>query len=136
MLPAQSNELNNDLCNEGPSSSMKWIANQQYSQQEIQLQLDSGPTNEIDSDLHSNEVTSAPGVAKHMWKRGRPVRVVHDRLLSLEEERIRIEKQKLLEKKRCNNIRLKMEKDRLEIERQRNILLEKLLVAVETVVNR
>ena len=51
--------------------------------------------------------------------------LVHDRLLNLEEERIRIEKQKLLEKKRCNNIRLKMEKDRLEIERQRNVLLEK-----------
>lgn len=50
---------------------------------------------------------------------------VHDRLLNLEEERIRIEKQKLLEKKRCNNIRLKMEKDRIEIERHRNVLLEK-----------
>lgn len=53
--------------------------------------------------------------------------LVHDRLLNLEEERIKIEKQKLLEKKRCNNIRLKMEKDRLEIEKQRNILLEKLV---------
>lgn len=51
--------------------------------------------------------------------------LVHDRLLNLEEERIRIEKQKLLEKKRCNNIRLKMEKDRIEIERHRNVLLEK-----------
>lgn len=51
--------------------------------------------------------------------------LVHDKLLTLEEERIRIEKQKLLEKKRCNNIRIKLEKDRLEIEKQRNVLLEK-----------
>ncbi|CAK1602833.1 unnamed protein product [Parnassius mnemosyne] len=134
---AQSSVANDNLGNVDPTaSSMKWSTDQhQFTQSEIEMRLD-GISNNIDPVLESNEVTSAPNAEKPLWKRGRPVRLVHDRLLSLEEERIRIEKQKLLEKKRCNNIRLKLEKERLEIERQRNILLEKLLVAVEAVVHR
>lgn len=58
--------------------------------------------------------------------------LVNERLINLEEERIKVEKQKLLEKKRCNNIRLKIEKERLEIERHRNFLLEKYVLAIQT----
>ncbi|CAG4997952.1 unnamed protein product [Parnassius apollo] len=134
---AQSSVADDNLGNVDPSaSSMKWSTDQQqFSQSEIEMRLD-GISNNIDAGVESNEVTSAPNAEKPLWKRERPVRLVHDRLLGLEEERIRVEKQKLLEKKRCNNIRLKLEKERLEIERQRIILLEKLLVAVEAVVHR
>ncbi|XP_026757333.1 uncharacterized protein LOC128202392 isoform X2 [Galleria mellonella] len=119
------------------SNSMKWSTDpQHYTQTDIGISLEDGINTDSDIGMGSTEMSSAPASGKPLWKRGRPVRLVHDRLLNLEEERIRIEKQKLLEKKRCNNIRLKMEKDRLEIERQRNLLLEKLLVAVEAVVHR
>ncbi|XP_059046181.1 myb/SANT-like DNA-binding domain-containing protein 4 [Achroia grisella] len=130
--------LNNDICNQDPSTStMKWSTDaQHYTQADIGISLEDGISADPDIGMSSNEISSVPTNGKPLWKRGRPVRLVHDRLLNLEEERIRIEKQKLLEKKRCNNIRLKMEKDRLEIERQRNLLLEKLLVAVEAVVHR
>ncbi|XP_061707983.1 uncharacterized protein LOC133518329 isoform X2 [Cydia pomonella] len=119
------------------SNHMKWSSDpQHFTQADIDMSLDDGVGDGVDQAMGANEVSSAPVTGKPLWKRGRPVRLVHDRLLNLEEERIRIEKQKLLEKKRCNNIRLKMEKDRLEIERQRNMLLEKLLVAVEAVARR
>ncbi|XP_063530019.1 myb/SANT-like DNA-binding domain-containing protein 4 isoform X2 [Cydia strobilella] len=137
MVPSQSN-VSNEICSSDPStSSMKWPSDSQhFTQADIDMSLDDGVGGDMDQAMGSNEVSSAPVTGKPLWKRGRPVRLVHDRLLNLEEERIRIEKQKLLEKKRCNNIRLKMEKDRLEIERQRNMLLEKLLVAVEAVAHR
>ncbi|XP_013201251.2 uncharacterized protein LOC106143663 isoform X3 [Amyelois transitella] len=134
----QSNIITEDLCNPDPSTStMKWSMDPtQYTQADIGISLDNGLGTESDIGMESKEVTSAPLPGKPLWKRGRPVRHVHDRLLNLEEERIRIEKQKLLEKKRSNNIRFKIEKDRLDIEKQRNLLLEKLLVAVEAVANR
>ncbi|XP_026757332.1 myb/SANT-like DNA-binding domain-containing protein 4 isoform X1 [Galleria mellonella] len=137
MTVTQAN-VNDDICNEDPSTStMKWSTDpQHYTQTDIGISLEDGINTDSDIGMGSTEMSSAPASGKPLWKRGRPVRLVHDRLLNLEEERIRIEKQKLLEKKRCNNIRLKMEKDRLEIERQRNLLLEKLLVAVEAVVHR
>ncbi|CAB3250393.1 unnamed protein product [Arctia plantaginis] len=135
MAPSQSTGPGDDLCSVDPSTSgLKWPTDaQHFSAAEIEMSLQDGVGADPDAGMGPNEVSSAPAAGKPLWKRGRPVRLVHDRLLNLEEERIRIEKQKLLEKKRCNNIRLKMEKDRLEIERQRNILLEKLLVAVQTV---
>ncbi|XP_072937134.1 uncharacterized protein [Epargyreus clarus] len=127
----------NDMCNTHPSTSnMKWPPEPHFTQTDMEgMGTDPDMGADPDMGMGSNEVSSAP-VGKPLWKKGRPVRLVHDRLLNLEEERIRIEKQKLLEKKRCNNIRLKMERDRLEIEKQRNVLLEKLLVAVEAVVQR
>ncbi|XP_049869198.1 myb/SANT-like DNA-binding domain-containing protein 4 [Pectinophora gossypiella] len=135
MVPTQSHATD-DMCGDPSTSNMKWPTDPQHFAQEIEMNLDDGIPTDPDNGLGSNEVSSAPIAGKPMWKRGRPVRLVHDRLLNLEEERIRIEKQKLLEKKRCNNIKLKMEKDRLEIERQRNVLLEKLLMAVEVVAHR
>lgn len=126
-----------DLCNDDPSTSMKWTAEAHQFQANIEMSLEDEVTMEPDPGLGTNGVTSTPSVdGKALWKRGRPARLVHDKLLTLEEERIRIEKQKLLEKKRCNNIRIKLERDKLEIERQRNTLLEKLLVAVEAVARR
>lgn len=138
MAPTQSTGPTDDLCSADPStSSMKWPSeSQHFTAADIEMSLGDGVVTDPDAGMGPNEVSSAPVLGKPLWKRGRPVRLVHDRLLNLEEERIRIEKQKLLEKKRCNNIRLKMEKDRLEIERQRNVLLEKLLVAVEAVAHR
>ncbi|KAM3964758.1 uncharacterized protein ACR2FA_001148 [Aphomia sociella] len=138
MTTADTNGVNDSMCNQDPSTStMKWSTDpQHYTQADIGISLQEHIDTDPDIGIGSNDMTSVPAAGKPLWKRGRPVRLVHDRLLNLEEERIRIEKQKLLEKKRCNNIRLKMEKDRLEIERQRNLLLEKLLVAVEAVVHR
>ncbi|PZC81185.1 hypothetical protein B5X24_HaOG213286 [Helicoverpa armigera] len=119
------------------NNTMKWPSDSQhFTAADIEMSLGDGVVTDPDAGMGPNEVSSGPVTGKPLWKRGKPVRLVHDRLLNLEEERIRIEKQKLLEKKRCNNIRLKMEKDRLEIERQRNVLLEKLLVAVEAVAHR
>ncbi|KAF9409394.1 hypothetical protein HW555_011218 [Spodoptera exigua] len=136
--PTQSTGPTDDMCGADPSTSnMKWPSDSQhFTPADIEMSLGDGVVTDPDAGMGPNEVSSAPVTGKPLWKRGRPVRLVHDRLLNLEEERIRIEKQKLLEKKRCNNIRLKMEKDRLEIERQRNVLLEKLLVAVEAVAHR
>ncbi|XP_075992617.1 uncharacterized protein LOC142987617 [Anticarsia gemmatalis] len=138
MAPTQSTGPSDDICSADPSASgLKWPTDSQhFTAAEIEMSLADGVGTDPDAGMGPNEVSSAPVTGKPLWKRGRPVRLVHDRLLNLEEERIRIEKQKLLEKKRCNNIRLKMEKDRLEIERQRNVLLEKLLVAVEAVAHR
>ncbi|XP_030025102.2 uncharacterized protein LOC115443714 [Manduca sexta] len=138
MAPSQSNGVNDIMCGTDPSTStMKWPPDSQhFTQVDLSMAVDDVITTEVEAGMGPNEVSSAPNTGKPLWKKGRPVRLVHDRLLVLEEERIKIEKQKLLEKKRCNNIRLKMEKDRLDIERQRNVLLEKLLVAVEAVVHR
>ncbi|XP_073942104.1 uncharacterized protein [Choristoneura fumiferana] len=137
MIPTQSS-VSNEMCSSDPSTSnIKWPSDpHHFSQADIDMSLNDGVGHDVDQAIGSNEVSSAPVAGKPLWKRGRPVRLVHDRLLNLEEERIKIEKQKLLEKKRCNNIRLKMEKDRIEIEKQRNVLLEKLLAAVEVVVHR
>ncbi|RVE48775.1 hypothetical protein evm_006549 [Chilo suppressalis] len=139
LMPSQSSEgLNDELSNNDPTTSgMKWSTDSpQYGQNEIQMSLDNRPRADTETVIGSSEVSSEITTGKPLWRRGRPVKLVHERLLNLEEERIRIKKQKLLEKKRCNNVRLKIEKDRLEIERQRNHLLEKLLVAVEAVVKR
>ncbi|KAL0849469.1 hypothetical protein ABMA28_013751 [Loxostege sticticalis] len=138
IVPSQTSDPSEVLCNGDPSTSaMKWpTETQHYTQADIDMNLGEGIPPEPDVSMGPSDILSAPVATKPIWKRGRPVRLVHDRLLSLEEERIRIEKQKLLEKKRCNNIRLKMERDRLEIERQRNLLLEKLLIAVEAVAHR
>ncbi|XP_063839196.1 uncharacterized protein LOC135088245 [Ostrinia nubilalis] len=139
IIPSHSQANSSEvLCNDDPSTStMKWPTEpQHYTPADIDLNLGDGVPTDTDTSMGPNEVLSAPITSKPIWKRGRPVRLVHDRLLSLEEERIRIEKQKLLEKKRCNNIRLKMERDRLEIERQRNLILEKILIAVESVAHR
>ncbi|XP_026329445.1 uncharacterized protein LOC113237267 [Hyposmocoma kahamanoa] len=136
MVSAPSNATADDLCGADPTSTMKWSTDHHFNPTELEMSLEGGVVMDPDTALGSNEVSSAPTASKPLWKRNRPVRLVHDRLLNLEEERIRIEKQKLLEKKRCNNIRLKMEKDRIEIERHRNVLLEKLLVAVEAVAHR
>ncbi|KAI5634530.1 myb/SANT-like DNA-binding domain-containing protein [Phthorimaea operculella] len=133
MLPTQSNRAE-DMCIDPSTSTLKWQTEQQFAQ-ELEMNLNDGVVTDPDAGLSSNVVSSAP-ITKPLWKRGRPARLVQDRLLGLEEERIKIEKQKLLEKKRCNNIRLKIEKERLDIERQRNVLLEKLLVAVEAVAHR
>ncbi|KAJ2953839.1 hypothetical protein O0L34_g1468 [Tuta absoluta] len=134
MLPTQSNGVEDNMCNDPSTNNLKWPTEQHYAH-ELEMNLIDGVVTDPDAGLRSNEVSSAP-ITKPLWRRGKPARLVHDRLLGLEEERIKIEKQKLVEKKRCNNIRLKMEKDRLEIERQRNTLLEKLLVAVEAVAHR
>ncbi|XP_013168179.1 PREDICTED: myb/SANT-like DNA-binding domain-containing protein 4 [Papilio xuthus] len=137
MTPTQSSGISDDLCNMEPTTSnIKWPTNNNFSQEEIDMRLQDGLNNVIDVGLGSNEVTSAPVPQKPLWKRGRSTRHAHDRWINLEEERIKVEKQNLLEKKRCNNIRLKIEKDRLEIERQRNVLLEKLIIAVEAAVHR
>ncbi|GBP06039.1 General transcription factor 3C polypeptide 5 [Eumeta japonica] len=105
---------------------MKWPSDTHFQSSTVEMSIEDEVGMETEPGLGTNEVTSAPNSeGKPLWKRGRPARLMHDKLLSLEEERIRIEKQKLLEKKRCNNIRIKMEKDRLEIEKQRNVLLEK-----------
>lgn len=134
MAPTQSIAAGDEMCSVDPS---KWpTETQHFTASDIEISLTDGIGTDAEAGMGPNEISSAPIIGKPLWKRSRPVRLVHDRLLNLEEERIRIEKQKLLEKKRCNNIRLKMEKDRLDIERQRNVLLEKLLVAVEAVAHR
>ncbi|XP_013134023.1 PREDICTED: uncharacterized protein LOC106099885 isoform X2 [Papilio polytes] len=114
------------------SSNMKWTTDQNFAQAEMEMSLQ----DDISKGLSSNEITSVLVPEKPLWKRGRHTRLVNERLINLEEERTKVEKQKLLEKKRCNNIRLKIEKERLEVERHRNFLLEKLIVAVEAAVHR
>ncbi|CAG9784220.1 unnamed protein product [Diatraea saccharalis] len=137
-ISSESHILPDELGNNDPSTSgMKWSTDPpHYMQNEMGISLDEGARVDTEAVIGSSGVSSETTAVKPVWKKSRPVRLVHDRLLNLEEEKIRIEKQKLLEKKRCNNIRLKIEKDRLDIERQRNLLLEKLLVAIEAVAQR
>ncbi|XP_013134022.1 PREDICTED: uncharacterized protein LOC106099885 isoform X1 [Papilio polytes] len=133
MACAQYSSVNDDLCNmEATASNMKWTTDQNFAQAEMEMSLQ----DDISKGLSSNEITSVLVPEKPLWKRGRHTRLVNERLINLEEERTKVEKQKLLEKKRCNNIRLKIEKERLEVERHRNFLLEKLIVAVEAAVHR
>ncbi|XP_026488667.2 uncharacterized protein LOC113395305 [Vanessa tameamea] len=110
IVNSESNTRGDDSCSANPASSnVKWEPDNQHFNRSLLDNTVLGDRLNNVPDNGTNEISSAPVIEKPFWRKKRRVRFVHDRVLNLEEERIKIEKQKLLEKKRCNNIRLKIE---------------------------